>query len=134
MNKATLSFCACVCVRFKIHILWRWPRTSIYLKIFWDLYLHKSKYNYTYINPNIKCSTPPNIDTYIRRPTHVFGLRISLRGPANSLFVSDKYVTPTGKRLLCMRVYKAIPYLRRGQNISPYHVKRPNWNIKWGRL
>ena len=30
---------------------------------------------------------------------HVSGLLISLWEPANSLFVRDKYVTPTGKRL-----------------------------------
>ena len=30
---------------------------------------------------------------------HVAGLLISLWGTANSLFVREKYVTPTGKRL-----------------------------------
>jgi len=35
----------------------------------------------------------------MRRPIHVSGLLISLWEPANSLFVPDKYVTPTEKRL-----------------------------------
>jgi len=35
----------------------------------------------------------------MRIPIHVTGLLISLWGPANSLFVYDKYVTSTGKRL-----------------------------------
>ena len=43
------------------------------------------KSNYAYINLNIKCSTPPHIDTYIGRTIHVSGLLISLSGPANSL-------------------------------------------------
>ena len=48
---------------------------------------------------NIKRTTPPHIYTYIRRPIHVSGLPISLWGIVNSLFVRDKYTTPTGKRL-----------------------------------
>ena len=39
------------------------------------------------------------IDTYIRISIHMSELLISLWGPANSLFVRDKYVTPTGKQL-----------------------------------
>jgi len=35
----------------------------------------------------------------MRISKHVSGLLISLWEPANSLFVRDKYVTPTGKRL-----------------------------------
>jgi len=50
----------------------------------------------TYINLNIK---PPYIYTYVRIHIHVSGLLISLWGPANSPFVRDKYVRPTGKRL-----------------------------------
>ena len=42
---------------------------------------------------------PPYIYTYIRRPIHVSGLLINLSGPTNSLFVCDKYVTSTRKRL-----------------------------------
>ena len=42
---------------------------------------------------------PPHIDTCMRIPMHVSGLLISLWGPANSLSVRDKDVTPTGKRL-----------------------------------
>jgi hypothetical protein len=37
----------------------------------------------------------------------VSGLLISLWEPANSLFVRDKYVTPTGKRLHAGYVQKA---------------------------
>ena len=55
--------------------------------------------NYTYINLNIKCSIPPHIDTYMHIHMHASGLLISLWEPANSLFVCDKYVMPTGKRL-----------------------------------
>ena len=40
-------------------------------------------------------------------PKHVSGLLISLWEPANSLFVRDKYVTPTGKRLHAGYVQKA---------------------------
>jgi len=43
---------------------------------------------------------PPHIDKCVRLPKHVSGLLISLWEPANSLFVRNKYVTPTGKRLL----------------------------------
>ena len=38
---------------------------------------------------------------------HVSGLFISLWEPANSLFVRDKYVTPTGKRLHAGYIQKA---------------------------
>ena len=40
-------------------------------------------------------------------PLHVSGLLISLWEPANSLFVRDKSVTPTGKRLHAGYVQKA---------------------------
>ena len=43
----------------------------------------------------------------MRIPKHVSGLLISLWEPANSLFVRDKYVTPTGKRLHAGYVQKA---------------------------
>ena len=43
----------------------------------------------------------------MRIPKHVSGLLISLWEPANSLFVCDKYVTPTGKRLHAGYVQKA---------------------------
>ena len=36
---------------------------------------------------------------YNHRPIHVSGLLISLCDAANWLFLGDKYVTPTGKRL-----------------------------------
>ena len=61
--------------------------TSINLN---QLYIHQSKYN---------MSSPPYIDTYAHIPLHVPRLVISLWEPANSLFVRDKYVTPTGKQL-----------------------------------
>ena len=38
---------------------------------------------------------------------HVSELLISLCDPANSLFIRDKYVTPTGKRLHAGYVQKA---------------------------
>ena len=44
---------------------------------------------------------------YIRRPIHVSGLLINLWELANPLFVRDKYVTPTGKRLHAGYVQKA---------------------------
>ena len=40
-------------------------------------------------------------------PKHASGLLISLWEPVNSLFVGDKYVTPTGKRLHAGYVQKA---------------------------
>ena len=43
----------------------------------------------------------------MRIPKHVSGLLISLWEPANSLFVRDKYVTPTGKRIHAGYVQKA---------------------------
>ena len=43
----------------------------------------------------------------MRIPKHVSGLLISLCGPANSLFVRDKYITPTGKRLHAGYVQKS---------------------------
>jgi hypothetical protein len=43
----------------------------------------------------------------MRIPMHVSGLLISVWKPANSLFVRDKYVTPTGKRLHADYVQKA---------------------------
>ena len=43
----------------------------------------------------------------MRIPKHVSGLLISLWEPAYSLFVRDKYVTPTGKRLRAGYVQKA---------------------------
>ena len=46
----------------------------------------------------------------MRVPKHVSGLLISLWEPANSLFVRDKYVTPTGKRLHAGYVQKAELY------------------------
>ena len=49
-------------------------------------------------------------------PLHVFGLLISLWEPANSLFVRDKYVTPTGKRLHAGYVQKAEALLHRYDN------------------
>jgi len=42
----------------------------------------------------------------MRIPKHVSGLLISLWGPANSLFVHYKYVTPTGNRLYSRYVEK----------------------------
>jgi len=97
---------ACVCVCFRIHIK-RQQEQSINISIY--LYLHKSKYkyNYAYINLKIKCSIPPHIDRCMRIPIHVSGLLISLWGRSNSLFVRDKYVTPTGKRLHTGYVQKA---------------------------
>ena len=75
------------------------------------IYLHKSKYkykyNYTYINLKIKCSITPNIDKYVRKPMHVSGLLITLWEAPNSLFVRNKYVTPTGKWLHAGYVQKA---------------------------
>ncbi|KAK2153621.1 hypothetical protein LSH36_291g06001 [Paralvinella palmiformis] len=41
----------------------------------------------------------PAVCKGVRIPKHVSGLLISLWESANSLFVRDKYVTPTGKRL-----------------------------------
>ena len=55
----------------------------------------------------MKCCIPPHIDKCERIPKHVSGLLISLWEPANSLFVRDKYVTPTGKRLHAGYVQKA---------------------------
>jgi len=43
----------------------------------------------------------------MRIPMHVFGLLISLRDPANSLFVRDKYITLAEKRLHAGDVQKA---------------------------
>ena len=43
---------------------------------------------------------------YNRIPKHVSGLLIGLWGPASPLFVRDKYVTPTGKRLRASYVQK----------------------------
>ena len=43
----------------------------------------------------------------MRIPMHMSHLLISLWEPANSLFVRDKYVTPTGKRLHAGYVQKA---------------------------
>jgi len=60
---------------------------------------------HTYIK--IKCSIPPHIDRCVHIPKHVSGLLISLWEPANSLFVRNKYVTPTGKRLHAGYVQKA---------------------------
>jgi len=63
-------------------------------------------------------------------PKHVSGLLISLWEPANSLFVRDKYVTPTGKRLHAGYVQKA----EAGKNIpfdttarSKQHVRVVQW-------
>ena len=50
---------------------------------------------------------PPHIDRCVSIPKHVSGLLISLWEPSNSLFVRDKYVTPTGKRLHVGYVQKA---------------------------
>ena len=43
----------------------------------------------------------------MRKTIHLSGLLISLWEPANSLFVRDKYVTPTGKWLHAGYVQKA---------------------------
>ena len=45
--------------------------------------------------------------TYMHIPKHVSGLLISLWEPANSLFICDKYVPPTGKWLHAGYVQKA---------------------------
>ena len=62
---------------------------------------------------------------------HVSGLLISLWEPANSLFVRDKYVTPTGKRLHAGGTYKKRKHVK---NIpfdttarSKQHVRVVQW-------
>ena len=84
----------------------------------------------TYINLKIKCSTPPHIDRCVRILKHVSGLLISLWEPANSFFVRDKYVTPTGKRLHAGYVQKAearknIPFDTTARNKQ--HVRVVQW-------
>jgi len=66
----------------------------------------------------------------VRIPKHVSGLLISLCEPANSLFVRDKYVTPTGKRLPAGYVQKAearknIPFDTTARNKQ--HVRVVQW-------
>ena len=61
---------------------------------------------------------------------HVSDLLISLWGPADSLFVGDKYVTPTGKRLHAGYVQKAearknIPFDTTAR--SNQHVRVVQW-------
>jgi len=51
----------------------------------------------------------------MRIPKHVSGLLISLLEPANSLFVSDKYVTHTGKQLHA-------GYVRKAEADKTYHL------------
>jgi len=46
---------------------------------------------------------------------HVSGLLISVWYPANSIFVRDKYVTPTEKRLLA-------DYAQKRKHIKTYHL------------
>ena len=46
---------------------------------------------------SINLNTTIHTLIYVRIPKHVSGLLISLWEPANSPFVRDKYVTPTGK-------------------------------------
>jgi len=64
---------------------------------------------------NIECSTPLHIDTYRRTPIHVYGLLISLWGPANSLYISDKCGMPTGKRL-------HVGYVQKQKNVNKYDL------------
>jgi len=73
---------------------------------------------------------PPHINRCVRIPKHVSGLLISLWEPANSLFVRDKYVTPTGKRLYAGYVQKAearknIPFDTTAR--SKQHVRVAQW-------
>ena len=70
---------------------------------------------------------PPHIDRCVNIPNHVSGLLISLWEPANSLFVRDKYVTPTGKRLHAGYVQKAearknIPFDTTARSKQHVHV------------
>ena len=53
----------------------------------------------------------------MRIPIHVSELLISLWGPANSFFIRDKYVTPTGKRLHAGYVPKA--EVRKTYHLTP---------------
>ena len=53
---------------------------------------------------------PPHIDTYRHIAMHLSGLFISLWISANSLFVCDKYLTPTGKRLNAGYVEKHVKH------------------------
>ena len=54
----------------------------------------------------------------MRIPKHVSGLLISLWEPANSLFVRDKYVPFTGKRLHAGYVQKAEAKIK-GCHLTP---------------
>ena len=91
----------------------------------------------TSINLNLnttkyKCSILPHSDTYMRIPMHVSGLLISLWEPVNSLFVRDKYVTPTGKRLHAGYAQKAearknIPFDITAR--SKQHVRVMQWRL-----
>ena len=65
--------------------------------------------------------TPPYIDTCIYIPKHVSGLLISLWVPAHSLFVREKYVTPTGKRLHAGYVQK-----RKHEKNIPFDITARN--------
>ena len=63
-------------------------------------------------------------------PKHLSSLLISLWEPANSLFVRDKYVTPTGKRLHAGYAQKAearknIPFDTTTRNKQ--HVRVVQW-------
>ena len=81
---------------------------------------------------NIKCSIPPHINRCMGIPMHVSGLFISLWEPANSLFVRDKYVTPTGKRLYAGYVQKAeareTTYVDTTAR-SKHHVRVVQWRL-----
>ena len=79
--------------------------TSININII-KLYIHQSK---------IKIYIAPYIETYLGIPMHVSGRLVSLWKPAISLFVRDKYVTPTGKRLHA-------GYVQKAEDCKTYHL------------
>ena len=68
----------------------------------------------------------------MRKPVHVSGLLISPWEPANSLFVGDKSVTPTDKRLHAGYVQKwkhvkNIPFDTTAR--SKQHVRGVEWRL-----
>jgi len=68
----------------------------------------------------------------MRIPMHVSGLLISLWEPANSLFVRDKYITATGKRLHAGNVQKAEARKNISFDItarSKQHVRVVHWRL-----
>ena len=58
----------------------------------------------------------------MRIPKYVSGLLISLWEPAGSLFVRDKYVTLTGKRLHAGYIQKLVAKTRACGSIATYYI------------